>query len=135
MSDRTETKVVIGGKTLTISGYRTAEETQKIASYINDMIADYEKLDGYRLQSANIRSILLQINIADDYFKARKRIEELEEELMEKDKMIYDLKHDIVSAQMKLDTAQKQVTELQEKAAESMREIGSLEAQLKKKKP
>ncbi|MBR6380655.1 MAG: cell division protein ZapA [Lachnospiraceae bacterium] len=134
MADKTETQVVIGGKMLTISGYESADMTQRIASYINDMIDEYEKLDAYRLQPADIRSILLQINIADDFFKAKKRIDQLEEELAEKDKTIYDLKHDLVNTQMKLDTAQKQVTQLQEKASESMREIGSLEAQLKKKK-
>ena len=75
MSQKTETQVVIGGKILTLSGYESAEYQQRVATYINDKIDEFERLDGYRLQPADVRSILLQINIADDYFKAKKQID------------------------------------------------------------
>ena len=52
----------------------------------------------------------------------------------EKDKEIYDLKHDLISTQMKLDTAQQQIAELKEKQSEAEKKITELQAQLKNKK-
>ncbi len=131
MSQVTDTKVVIGGKVLTLSGFESAEYQQRIATYINDMIAEYEKLDGYRLSAPDIRAILLEVNIADDYFKAKRQIDIYEAQAKEKDREIYELKHDLVSTQVKLDTANKQIEELQEKAAQAQTKIVQLEAQLK----
>ena len=59
---------------------------QKIASYINGKITEYGKLDGFRRQPLDKQNILLQLNIADDYFKAKKQISILEEELQGKEK-------------------------------------------------
>ncbi len=134
MSQKTETQVVIGGKILTLSGYESAEYQQRVATYINDKIEEFERLDGYRLQPADVRSILLQINIADDYFKAKKQIDAMDLDAQEKDKEIYDLKHDLISTQMKLDTAQQQIAELKEKQSEAEKKITELQAQLKNKK-
>ena len=75
---------------------------QKIASYINGKITEYGKLDGFRRQPLDKQNILLQLNIADDYFKAKKQISILEEELQGKEKELYDLKHELISAQIKL---------------------------------
>ena len=41
MTSRTDAKVVIGGKVLTLSGYESEEYLQKIASYLNNKIDDY----------------------------------------------------------------------------------------------
>jgi len=46
------------------------------------------------------------LNIADDLFKAKKQISLLEDELQRKEKELYDLKHELVSAQMKLEKHQ-----------------------------
>ena len=81
MSPKTDTEVIIGGKVFTLSGYESEDYMQKIASYINGKIAEYGKLDSFRRQSLDKQSVLLQLNIADDYFKAKKQISILEEEL------------------------------------------------------
>ena len=87
---------------------------QKVASYINNKINEYNKLDGFRRQSMDVQNVLLQLNIADDYFKARKQISELEDELQAKDKELYDLKHELISAQIKLESSEEQVKNLQQ---------------------
>ncbi|MCR4896924.1 MAG: cell division protein ZapA [Lachnospiraceae bacterium] len=133
MSQKTDTQVVIGGRVLTLSGYETPEYQQRIATYINDMIEEYSKLEAYRIQPEDIKAVLLEVNIADDYFKAKKQIDLLNAELEERDKVIYDLKHDRVADQMKLDTLTKQVAELQNSLAESAKKIVQLETQLKGK--
>ena len=97
------------------------------------MIEEYSKLEAYRIQPEDIKAVLLEVNIADDYFKAKKQIDLLNAELEERDKVIYDLKHDRVADQMKLDTLTKQVAELQNSLAESAKKIVQLETQLKGK--
>ena len=74
MSPKTDTEVLIGGKVFTLSGYESEDYMQKIASYINGKITEYGKLDGFRRQPLDKQNILLQLNIADDYFKAKKQI-------------------------------------------------------------
>ena len=71
MSPKTDTEVIIGGKVFTLSGYESEDYMQKIASYINGKITEYGKLDGFRRQPLDKQNILLQLNIADDYFKAK----------------------------------------------------------------
>ena len=85
MSPKTDTEVIIGGKVFTLSGYESEDYMQKIASYINGKITEYGKLDGFRRQPLDKQNILLQLNIADDYFKAKKQISILEEELQGKE--------------------------------------------------
>ena len=133
MSPKTDTEVIIGGKVLTLSGYESEDYMQKIASYINGKIAEYGKLDSFRRQSLDKQSVLLQLNIADDYFKAKKQISILEEELQGKEKELYDLKHELISAQIKLENAEKQGKELQKQLNEDAKKIVRLETELKDK--
>ena len=123
MSPKTDTEVIIGGKVFTLSGYESEDYMQKIASYINGKITEYGKLDGFRRQ----------LNIADDYFKAKKQISILEEELQGKEKELYDLKHELISAQIKLENAEKQGKELQKQLNEDAKKIVRLETELKDK--
>ena len=80
MAVKTDTEVIIGGRVLTLSGYESEEYLQKVASYINNKLAEYNRVESFRRQPADIQNILVELNIADDYFKAKKQIEEMEEE-------------------------------------------------------
>ena len=93
-SSKTDTEVIIGGKVFTLSGYESEDYLQKVAVYINNKMNEYNKLDGFRRQPIDTQNVLLQLNIADDYFKAKKQITVLEDELEAKDKELYNLKHD-----------------------------------------
>lgn len=132
-SSKTDTEVIIGGKVFTLSGYESEEYLQKVASYINNKINEYSKIDSFRRQPADTQSVLLQLNIADDYFKAKKQISSLEDELQAKDKDLYDFKHELISAQIKLAAAEDQVKTLQKERSEGEKEIVRLETELKKK--
>ena len=133
MSPKTDTEVIIGGKVFTLSGYESEDYMQKIASYINGKITEYGKIDSFRKQPLDKQSVLLQLNIADDYFKAKKQISILEEELQGKEKELYDLKHELISAQIKLENAEKQGKELQKQLNEDAKKIVRLETELKDK--
>ena len=43
MSSKNTTEVIIGGKVFTLGGYESEEYLQKIASYINNKLAEFGK--------------------------------------------------------------------------------------------
>ncbi len=133
MSSKNRAEVLIDGKIYTLSGYESEEYLQKVATYINSKLVEFKKLEGYSRQSRENKSILLELNIADDYFKAKKQAEMLEEELAEKDKELYDLKHELIGAQIRLETAEKSVTDYQKESTEYQKKIVRLETELKEK--
>ena len=106
MSSKTDTEVIINGKVYTLSGYESEEYLQKVASYINNKINEYSKIDSFRRLPLDTQNVLLQLNVADDYFKAKKQISLLEEELQTKEKELYDLKHELISSQIRLENAE-----------------------------
>lgn len=134
MSSKTDTEVIIGGKVFTLSGYESEEYLQKVASYLNNKMNEYLKIDGFRRQSLETQGVLLQLNIADDYFKAKKQISLIEEELQRKEKELYDLKHELISSQIKLENVEKKTKEMQLELAENAKAIVRLETELKEYK-
>ncbi len=131
MSAKTDTEVIIGGKVFTLSGYESEEYLQKVASYINNKVAEYNKIDQFRRQPLDIQNVLLQINIADDYFKAKKQISILEEDIESREKEIYDLKHELIAAQMKMESTERSYKGLQNELNESTQKIIRMETELK----
>ena len=108
------TEVLIGGKVYTLSGFEGEEYLQKVSSYLNHKITECTNSEGYRKQSADTRNVLLALNIADDYFKAKKQGDSLESDIELKDKEMYDLKHELISAQIKLENAEKELATIKE---------------------
>ena len=113
MSAKNTTKVLIDGKIITLSGYESEEYLQKVASYLNSKISELSELPGYSRQSPETRHTLLSLNIADDYFKAKNQAESLEEDIEAKDKESYDIKNDLIMAQIQLDKAKLAMEKLQ----------------------
>ena len=133
MSSKNNTEVILGGKVFTLSGYESEEYLQKVASYINNKLAEYSKEDSFRRQNAEVRANLMYLNIADDYFKAKKLGDSLSEEIENKDKEIYDLKHELIATQIKTDAAEKEITELKKEIAKYQKNIVQLETELNAK--
>ena len=71
MAEKTSAEVVIGGKVYTLSGYESEEYLQKVAVYINGKLNEFDSIEGYQRFPADMKATLLQLNIADDYFKAK----------------------------------------------------------------
>ena len=132
MSSKNKTEVLIDGKIYTLSGYESEEYLQRVATYINNKLAELKKLDGYARLSQEFKSILLELNVADDYFKAKNQVEMVEEELAQKDQELYDLKHELISTQIKLEDAAKELEALKEQATEYQKQIVKLETELGK---
>lgn len=134
MSAKTDTEVIIGGKVFTLSGYESEEYLQKVASYINNKMSEYKKVESFKRQPADTQSVLLQLNIADDYYKAKKQISLLEEDIQVKEKELYDLKHELIAAQIKLENTEKTLKGLQQETNETAKKIVRLETELKENK-
>jgi len=131
MDSRTDVEVLILGKVYTLSGYESEEYLQKIASYINNKMAEYNKIDSFKKLSMDYQSVLMQVNLADDYFKAKKQVDVLEEEIKAKEKELYDLKHELISYQIKMENMEKTVKNLNSDLNENAKKIIRLETELK----
>lgn len=90
-------KVMIGGKEYTLSGYESEEYLQKIASFINSKRAELANIEGFTHLENEHRVVLMEINLADSYYKMVEERDELVKQLEEKNKEIFDLKHELIS--------------------------------------
>ena len=127
MSSKNYIDVIIDGKIYNIGGFESEAYLQKVATYINNMILDFKQNESYRMQR-----ILLEINIANDYFKAKKQADLLEGDLELKEKEVYDLKHELIVSDSKAETATKELNEALEKIKNLEKEIIKLQTELKK---
>ena len=133
MASKNNADVVIGGKVFRVCGYESEEYLQKVANYINGKIAEYTKEDSFRRMSPEMRANILYLNIADDYFKAKKLGDRLSEEIESKHTEIYDLKHELIATQIKADTSAKEVDELKKEINKYQKSIVKLETELNAK--
>ena len=130
MAEKTCAEVIIGGKVYTLSGYEGEEYLQKVATYINNKMNELDAMEAFRRFPADMKATLLQINIADDYFKAKAYIEKLEKEVEMKEKEIYDLKHDLISNQIKAESDEESLKQLEAENKELLLQKARLEAAL-----
>ena len=130
MSNKNDAEVVIGGQVYTLTGYESEEYLQRVASYLNGKISDLNSQDGFTRLSFDLQRILLQINIADDYFKQLEKTEELKEISAKKEEDLYDIKHELISTQIKLENANVMIGKLQKEQEEANKKIIRLEAEL-----
>ena len=133
MSEKSSAEVIIGGKVYTLSGYEGEEYLQKVAAYINNKINEFDSMEDYRRFPTDMKATLLQLNIADDYFKAKDQVEKLERDLENKEKEIYDLTHDLISNQVKTETAEESLKKLERDNKELLLNKARLEAALEDK--
>lgn len=107
MAKKTDAQVVIGGKTYTLSGYESEEYILKVAQYLNSKIEELGADPEFAKLPADMRQLLLNLNIAEDYLGAEAKIKELEAVIDKKENDLYDIKHELVAAQMKLQSTGK----------------------------
>jgi len=130
MSTKNVTEVIIDGKIYTLSGYESEEYLQKIATYINNKINEYKGNESYSRLSHDMQRTLVELNIADDYFKAKKQADSIEKDLESKDKQLYDIKHDLISAQIKIEAQEKEIANLTQTINENNLKLVKLETEL-----
>lgn len=130
MSSKNNTEVIIDGRIFILSGYESEEYLQKVAAYINNKISEFKKDEAYKRQNIDVQKALLDLNIADDYFKAKKQADALENELESKDKQLYEIKHELIAAQIKLETGEKEQEDLKKQISDLQKDIIRLETRI-----
>lgn len=131
MASKNYIDVIIDGKIYNIGGFESEAYLQKVASYINNMIMEFKQNENYRMQKMDVQRILLEINIANDYFKAKKQADLLENDLEIKEKEVYDLKHELIVSDSKAEATEKELKEALDKIKELEKEIVRLQTELK----
>lgn len=130
MSSKSNTEVIIGGKVYTLGGYEGEEYLQRVAAYINNKINEFNEMEEVRRFPMDMKATLIELNIADDYFKAKDRIGKLEKDLDLKEKELYDLKHELASMQMQAETKERASRDLEIKNKELLLQKVKLESAL-----
>ncbi len=131
MAIKTDTEVLINGKVYTLCGYESEDYLQKIASYLNSKLNEYSHVEAFRRANLDRQNVLMQINLADDYFKAKNQILNMEEDMTAKEKELYDLKHELVNTQMKMENMDRNLKAAKQDIAEKDRKIIQLEAEIR----
>ena len=134
MSSKNNTEVIIDGKIFTLSGYESEEYLQKVAAYINNKISEFKQDEAYKRQNIDVQKALLDLNIADDYFKAKKQADTLETELENKDKQLYEIKHELIAAQIKIETGEIESEVLKKQLSELQKDVIRLETRIQEMK-
>ena len=134
MAVKNTAQVVIDGKIITLGGYESEEYFQKVAAYMNNKISELSQMPGYSRQAMETKHTLLSLNITDDYFKAKKQGDSLESDIELKDKEMYDLKHELISVQIKLENAEKELAKMKEENNDLQMQIVKLETEMKNRR-
>lgn len=129
MTDKQDIQVVIDGRIYNLSGYEDKEYLQEVANYLNAKISECKSSDGFQRMNPEYQNFLLALNIADDYFKSKNLNGELVDRDDEKEKLIYDLRHEAIESQIKLESAMKMVEEYKEQINMLQRQVIQLEAE------
>lgn len=131
MATKNNVQVLIGGKIYNLGGYESSEYLMRVAGYLDQKIMEVEQNENCKKLTYDRKRILVELNIADDYFKAKKQAELLEEEMGSKDKELYDLKHEMIALQLKLENQEKKMTKNKKELQEAQKKMIQLETELK----
>lgn len=130
MAMKIDTEVIINGKVYKLSGYEEEEYLQRVASYINNKISSFAESSNYARLNQEMKQLMLDINLADDYFKTRHQADLLELDLQEKELQMYDVKQDLVSAQLRVEALEQEVESLKRDLGEKEKEMIRLQAEM-----
>lgn len=130
MQKRTEVKVIINDRPFCIMGIDDEENLQKIATYLNSKYAAVKEMKGYRNLDKDKKEMLVLINAADDYLKGRQQLAEKQAELEQKDKDIFDLKHDMLADRARIKELEDMLEQVKAARMEDQKKIVRLETEI-----
>ncbi len=128
INNKKDGQVIIDGKVVNVSAEESLEYMQKVALYVNNKISEIRMSEYYNRLSGDDKSLLLNLNIADDYFKAKDRVDKLEEEVKKLEKTNYDIQHEQIETKIKYESALKMQEEYKHQLMETQSRVLELEA-------
>lgn len=129
-----DVEVIINNKRYTLSGYESGDYLQKIASYINLKHDEFKNMESYAKLDLDVRNILMQINIADDYFKVVNQLKEMNDDSNIKGNELFELKHELIATKTTLEDLQKKYEKLNKEYNEAQKSIIKLQTELDERK-
>lgn len=129
MAEKKDIPVVLNDRIYTLSGYENDDYIQKVVNYINEKLTECKGSEQFRRLGKEHQNMLVALNVADDYFKIKNQAENLTEEDTEKEKQLYDLRHEMIEAQIKHESDMRLVEEYKEQVNALQRKLIQLEAE------
>ncbi len=130
MNRQTNIEVIINGRRYTLSGYESEEYMQRVATHINKKYEEFKAQPSYRTMDNDMRNILMQINLSDDYLKLKQQMNEKETDSDSKSGEIFELKHEIISLQTRIAALEKELESVKKERYEEEKKNIRLEAEL-----
>lgn len=111
------TDVLIAGKVYSLKG-ADPEHLQRVAGLLNQKIVEVRNTAGYKSLDAEYKTLLMNLNLADEYFHVYDELTQLKEDMDAKDNELYAARHELVSLKLKLENALRQQDVLEKRAEE-----------------
>lgn len=123
MAPKNESKVLIGGNVYTLSGDESEEYLQRVALYMNKKMDEVRNSDNGKKLNTRLQSVLLAINIADDYFKIKTNLEGVEEEQKKQEHTLHELEAAIEGHKAKEEDYRNEVAKLKSEIEHYRKEL------------
>lgn len=130
MNRKTDVEIEVNGNKLVLSGFESEEYLHKIMNYIADRTNEIKNIDGYSMLSADVKHLLLDVNLTDDYFKVKQRLDELLDVSDEQIDAVGTLKRELVSKEQQLHITGREIEQLRKLLLEEQKKSVKLETEL-----
>lgn len=104
-------KISIDGKSFTLVGEESEEHMRQVASYIDEKMAEVRERTVAVTMDSSLAYVLTSINVADDYFKEKAYVAELEGKLLGMTARVQDLSTKLEEAEKVREDAENKLDE------------------------
>jgi cell division protein ZapA len=118
MEHKNKIKVIIGRRVYTLVGEESEEYMQRVALYIDKKMNEVLRTESSQNLSTNMLAVLTSINVADDLFKMREKVECLQKEMQKYQSEIEQREKELQRYQDELGRAQEENLALRERMEE-----------------
>jgi len=119
--------VVIDGKVISLRSDESAEHMQKVALYVDKKIAELKGKNLSAVVDERVRSILIAINLADDYFKIKDKHTVLESETKKLERSAAKYEKENIDLAKQLAKVQAELTKVSTEFEEFLRDFDNPE--------
>ncbi|MFI3200588.1 MAG: cell division protein ZapA [Eubacteriales bacterium] len=104
MSSKNQIEIKVGKRVITLKGDESEDKLHTIAEYLNQKLQEFSSLESYKTLDREMKQLLIQLNVAGDYFKVKEELDGL-----------YDLKHELVDTKQELIDTKQELIEMTHK--------------------
>lgn len=131
MEKKNSFNITLAGKSYTLCGNESGEYLKTVGSYIEEKYNGYYNNLSFRSQPLDMQHILMQLNIADDYFKCREQLSVQMRKYEEQALEIEKLQKSLVNMQVRYENLEASTKLIEKKYQEAKNKITRLEIELK----